>query len=162
MEHLNPSIIVLIDKQQLLLLENGHIIHQYPVNTAKNGVGEQINSGCTPRGKHQIRAKIGSGQPHGRVFTGRRPSGEIYSPALGRAHPERDWILSRILWLSGLQHGINRLGHVDTMRRYIYIHGSPDDAVTSDPQSHGCIRMKSQDIIELFDYVTAGTKVDIL
>ncbi len=162
MEDTKPNIMVLIAKQQLLLLKNGQVIRKYPVNTAKNGVGEQINSGCTPRGKHRIRAKIGAGQTIGRVFIGRRPNGEIYSPTLGRAHPQRDWILTRILWLSGLEAGINRLGSVDTMRRYIYIHGSPNHCVTSEPQSHGCIRMKSKDIIDLFDRIEIGTQVDIL
>ncbi len=162
MDEAGPNIMVLINKQQLLLLDKGQVIHKYPVNTAKNGVGEQINSGCTPRGKHLIRAKIGKGHVKGRVFVGRRPNGEIYSPALDRAHPDRDWILSRILWLSGMEPGINRLGMVDTMRRYIYIHGSPDYCVTDEPQSHGCIRMKNKDIIDLFDRVDIGTHVDIL
>ena len=162
MENSQPQIMVLIAKQQLLLLNNGQIIGKYPTNTAKNGVGEQQDSGCTPRGKHQIRAKIGAGQATGRVFVGRRPSGEIYSPALDRARPDRDWILSRILWLSGLEPGVNRLGNVDTMQRYIYIHGSPDDCVTTEPQSHGCIRMKNKDIIDLFDRVEIGAQVDIL
>ncbi len=162
MDNSQPQIMVLIAKQQLLLLDNGQIISKYSVNTAENGVGEQQDSGCTPRGKHQIRAKIGVGQATGRVFVGRRPSGEIYSRALDRAHPDRDWILSRILWLSGLEHGVNRLGNVDTMRRYIYIHGSPDYCVTTEPQSHGCIRMKNQDVIDLFDRVAIGTQVDIL
>lgn len=162
MQNSRLRIMVLIDKQQLLLLNNGQIICKYPVNTAKNGVGELRDSGCTPQGKHQIRAKIGAGEAKGRVFIGRRPNGEIYSSALGRAHPDRDWILSRILWLSGLEPGINRLGNVDTMRRYIYIHGSPDHCVISEPQSHGCIRMKNNDIIELFDRVEVGTQVDIL
>jgi lipoprotein-anchoring transpeptidase ErfK/SrfK len=162
MENSQPQIMVLIAKQQLLLLDNGQIIGKYPVNTAKNGVGEQQDSGCTPRGKHQIRVKIGAGQATGRVFVGRRPSGEIYSPALDRAHPDRDWILSRILWLSGLEPGVNRLGNVDTMRRYIYIHGSPDCCVTTEPQSHGCIRMINKDIIDLFERVDTGTQVDIL
>ena len=162
MENSQPNIIILIGKQQLLLLNNGQIITKYPVNTAKNGIGEQQNSGCTPRGKHQIRAKIGAGQAKGRVFVGRRPNGEIYSPALDRTHPERDWILSRILWLSGLELGVNRLGNVDTMRRYIYIHGSPDYCVTTEPQSHGCIRMKNKDIIDLFERIAVGTQVDIL
>jgi lipoprotein-anchoring transpeptidase ErfK/SrfK len=161
-ESTKPNIMILIAKQQLLLLNNGQVIKKYPVNTAKNGVGEQQDSGCTPCGKHQIRAKVGKGQAKGRVFVGRRPNGEIYSPTLGRAHPERDWILSRILWLSGLEPGKNRLGNVDTMRRFIYIHGSPDDCVTTEPQSHGCIRMKNIDIIDLFDQVECGTVVDIL
>jgi len=157
-----PTIVILIDKQQLLLRNNAQIICRYPVNTAKNGTGELLGSGCTPRGKHQIRAKIGAGQANGQVFIGRRPTGEVYSPALSRAYPDRDWILSRILWLSGLQPGINRLGSVDTMRRYIYIHGSPDHCVTAEPQSHGCIRMKNNDIIDLFEHIHVGTVVDIL
>jgi lipoprotein-anchoring transpeptidase ErfK/SrfK len=95
------------------------------------------------------------------VFVGRRPTGEIWSEALTREHPERDWILTRILWLSGLEKGFNRLGDVDTMRRYIYIHGMPDSEPCGVPASIGCIRMRNADIIELFDRVAVGTPVII-
>ena len=152
-----------IATQQLALYDDaGKVLHNYAVSTAKNGVGELSGSFCTPRGKHVIRAKIGAGQLVNTVLVGRRPTGEIYTPALGAQFPERDWILTRILWLSGCEVGFNRLGKLDTMRRYIYIHGSPDSVQFGVPGSHGCIRMRNADIMELFDLIPTGTKVDII
>lgn len=139
----------------------GQILREYPVSTALAGVGEVSGSYQTPRGRHIIRAKIGAGQPENTVFVRRRPTGEIWTPALGEAFPNRDWILTRILWLSGCEPGCNRLGCVDTMRRYIYIHGSPDSAAMGLPGSHGCIRMRNADIVELFDLVPCYTEVEI-
>ena len=151
-----------IAQQWLTLFDRaGQVLHAYPVSTATRGVGEQRGSYCTPRGRHLIRAKIGAGQPENAVFVARRPSGEIYSPALGSAFPGRDWILTRILWLSGCEPQRNRLGCVDTMRRYIYIHGCPDTATLGIPGSHGCIRMRNADLIELFDRVPVYTPVEI-
>ena len=121
------------------------------VSTAKNGPGEKNGSFCTPRGKHIVRAKIGAGQPLGAVFVRRRPTGEVWTPELHARYPGRDWILTRILWLSGREPGCNRLGDVDTMRRYIYIHGSPDSAEIGKPGSIGCVRMRNRDVAELFD-----------
>ena len=144
-----------------LLDEKGNMLRRYPVSTAANGAGEMLDSNCTPRGRHLIRAKIGAGQPENTVFKGRRPTGETYTPELGAQFPERDWILTRILWLSGCEVGFNRLGKSDTMRRYIYIHGTPDSAQLGIPGSHGCIRMRNADLIELFDLVAAGTAVEI-
>ncbi|NGP52806.1 L,D-transpeptidase [Thioalkalivibrio sp. XN8] len=132
---------------------------RWPVSTARNGPGEQSDSGCTPRGRHIVRARIGAGLPPAAVLVGRRPTGETWSPELAAACPERDWILSRILWLSGLEPGRNRLGSVDTMRRYIYIHGTPDNQPMGVPASHGCIRMRNADVIELFELTPAGTEV---
>ena len=137
------------------------LLADYPVSTAAAGVGEVNGSGATPRGWHVIRAAIGAGEPAGTVFRGRRPTGEVYSEALAREQPGRDWILSRILWLSGLEPGRNRLGVVDTFRRYIYIHGTPDSEPMGEPHSHGCIRMHNTDIIELFARVAPGTRVYI-
>ena len=152
-----------IETQMLDLLdEDDCVIKRYAISTAANGAGELNGSYCTPRGKHVIRAKIGAGQPENTVFVRRRPTGEIYTPDLGMAHPKRDWILTRILWLSGCEPGFNRLGEVDTMRRYIYIHGSPDEVAMGMPGSHGCVRMRNIDIVELFDQVTPGTPVEIL
>ncbi|MBS3936528.1 MAG: L,D-transpeptidase [Sulfuritalea sp.] len=139
----------------------GRLTASYPVSTAKNGAGEQRGSFCTPRGKHLIRAKVGAGATANTVFVGRRPTGELWTPELAAAQPERDWILTRILWLSGREPGKNRLGEVDTMRRYIYIHGSPDSAPMGVPESHGCIRMRNADIIDLFDRVPPYTPVEI-
>ena len=144
-----------------LLDEAGQIVRCYPISTAANGAGEERGSYCTPRGKHLIRAKIGAGQPENTVFVARRPSGEIYSEELGAAFPGRDWILTRILWLSGCEPTRNRLGRVDTMRRYIYIHGSPDTSTMGFPGSHGCIRMRNPDILELFDQVPVFSTVEV-
>lgn len=133
----------------------------YRVSTAANGVGETNGSFRTPRGRHIIRAKIGRGAPIGSVFVARRPTGEIFTAALRKAAPQRDWILTRILWLSGCQPGFNRLGEVDSMRRYIYIHGAPDDVAMGKPGSRGCIRMRGRDVADLFERVAVGTPVDI-
>ena len=133
----------------------------YAVSTSKNGLGEKNGSFCTPRGRHIVRAKIGAGQPLHAVFVRRRPTGEVWTPELHASYPGRDWILTRILWLSGCEPGFNRLGPVDTMRRYIYIHGSPDSVEMGKPGSIGCIRMRNSDLLELFDLVDAGTEVFI-
>ena len=137
------------------------MLAQYSISTASNGPGEQRNSGCTPRGLHRVRIRIGAGCPQGTVFVGRRATGEIYDAELARQHPERDWILTRILWLTGLEPGGNRGGRVDSLRRYIYIHGCPDTEPMGRPCSHGCIRMRNADLIELFDSVQTGTLVEI-
>ena len=133
----------------------------YSVSTAKNGPGEKNGSLCTPRGRHIVRAKIGTGQPAGTVFVRRRPTGEVWTPELHAKYPGRDWILTRILWLSGCETGQNRLGDVDTMRRYIYIHGSPESAQMGKPGSIGCVRMRNRDIVELFDLVPPYAGVEI-
>lgn len=143
------------------MLEGNRECCRFSVSTALNGPGEQKNSGCTPRGEHYIRAAIGGDMPSGAVFVGRRFTGEIYTEALAADFPNRDWILTRILWLSGLQSGQNRLGDVDTMQRYIYIHGTPDSEPMGVPLSHGCVRMRNSDLIELFDRVRPGTRVFI-
>ena len=139
----------------------GVLIRRYIVSTALNGPGERSGSYCTPRGEHIIRARIGGGFPANTVFIRRRPTGEVWSPDLAAAHPERDWILSRILWLSGREPGFNRWREVDSMRRYIYIHGTPDTEPMGVPGSIGCIRMRNTDVIELFDLVRSGTTVFI-
>ena len=134
---------------------------EYPISSSKYGLGEKEGSFKTPRGLHRVRAKIGKGMPKNTVFVKRRPTGEIYSEPLSEQFPERDWILTRILWLSGLEPGFNRHGDVDTMRRYIYIHGSPDSAIMGKPGSHGCIRMRNDDVMDLFDRIEAGIPVEI-
>ena len=148
-----------IGSQMLTVFNEEQQLMTFAVATARKGVGEQNGSEQTPRGWHVIRAKIGAEQPVNTVFVARRPTGEIYSPALAAQAPERDWILTRILWLSGLEPGRNRLGTVDTMRRYIYIHGCPDEEPMGIPSSHGCIKMHNQDVIRLFDTVPVGTRV---
>lgn len=152
---------VCIATQQLSLIENGQAIKTYAISTAKNGAGELMGSECTPRGRHKIRAKIGAGQPLCAVFKARRPTGEIYSAELAKECPERDWTLTRILWLGGLEPGKNRYGKVDSTWRYIYIHGTPDDNIDGTAQSHGCIRMRNADLVDLFERVDIGMKVFI-
>lgn len=150
---------VSIPRQELDLIERGAVLRTWRVSTAKNGPGELRGSKCTPRGWHAIRAKIGAGMPLGTVFKGRRPTGEIYGDALEAQQPGRDWILTRILWLGGLEPGFNRYGVVDSAGRYIYIHGSPDRGVTGVPASHGCVRMTSADVVALFERVPVGMRV---
>jgi hypothetical protein len=152
---------VSLGEQKLRLLEGPQVVAVYDVSTAANGAGELTDSGCTPRGRHRIRARIGTGCPANAVFVGRRFTGEIYTPALAERWPQRDWILTRILWLTGLEPGRNRGGRCDTLRRFIYIHGAPDTAPMGVPASHGCVRMRNADVITLFDAVGAGTLVDI-
>lgn len=145
-----------------LYSDTGTLLAEYPVSTALNGVGEMKNTGQTPRGAHYIRAKIGDGLPDNAVFVGRRFTRELYTPELAERFPGRDWILGRILWLCGREPGKNRLGDVDTMQRYIYIHGTPDTEPMGIPLSHGCIRMRCADVVELFSKVPSGTPVNIL
>jgi len=157
-----PRIDISIARQSLELEDDqGRELRTYIVSTARNGAGERQGSYCTPRGRHVIRARIGAGQPFNAVFVARRPTGEIWSPELQAKYPGRDWILTRIMWLSGCEPGFNRLGPVDTMRRYIYIHGSPDVVQMGRPGSIGCIRMRNRDIVELFNLVPPGTQVII-
>ena len=150
-----------IDEQRLQLIESGRVVMDVAVSTATNGAGEIMHSECTPRGEHRIRARIGAGAPADTVFVGRRATGEIYTPALKQRYPDRDWMLTRILWLCGTEPGRNRFGDRDSMRRYIYIHGCPDSEPMGEPRSHGCIRMRNEDLVELFDKVECGTEVDI-
>ena len=157
-----PRIIVDLATQRLTLTAPDGARRVWAVSTARSGAGEQRDSGRTPRGRHVVRARIGDGLAPGAVLVARRPTGETWSPALARAHPGRDWILTRILWLSGCEPGRNRLGSVDTMRRYIYIHGTPDDQPMGVALSHGCIRMRNADVIELFDRVAVGIEVMII
>ena len=150
-----------LGRQCLQLIQGDTVLFRAPVSTAARGPGELRDSGCTPRGWHVVRARIGAGCPPGTVFVGRRPTGEIYSPRLAAEQPRRDWILTRILWLGGLEPGRNRGGAVDTLRRFIYIHGCPDEVPVGQPGSHGCIRMRNADIVELFERVNVGTRVFI-
>ena len=150
-----------IHSQRLQLLKGGLVIDEYTVSTARNGPGELQDSNCTPRGAHEIAEKIGEGCAANTVFVSRIATGEIYTPALRAAHPDRDWMLTRILWLRGLEPGLNAGDGVDTYSRYIYIHGAPDDIAMGKPGSAGCIRMRNADVERLFEQVDVGTKVYI-
>lgn len=145
--------------QTLQVFENNKLQKEYSISTAKNGAGEISGSEKTPRGWHIIRAKIGGDAPVNSVFVGRRPTGEIFTPELRQSYPNRDWILTRIMWLSGLEVGKNRLGQVDSMRRYIYIHGTPDDVPMGMPGSRGCIRVRNNELIKLFNEISVFTRV---
>lgn len=150
-----------LGEQKLYLRRDDRIVAEYPVSTARNGAGERLNSECTPRGRHRIADKIGDGCAVDTVFVGRQPTGETYHHDLRAQHPDRDWILTRILRLEGIEEGLNKGGEVDTFSRYIYIHGAPDDIQMGVPGSHGCVRMRNQDILSLFDRVPPGTEVII-
>jgi lipoprotein-anchoring transpeptidase ErfK/SrfK len=155
------NITIDINSQLLTLYEGESILRQYLISSAAKGVGEQSGSEQTPRGRHIIRAKIGTNTPINSVFRARRATGEIYSPELAEQFPKRDWILTRILWLSGCEVGKNRSGNCDSMRRYIYIHGTPDTEPMGVPASHGCIRMRNKDIVELYTLTPLYTAVFI-
>lgn len=150
-----------VREQRLRLLRGRVELHSYPVSTGLAGTGQREGSACTPLGRHHIRLKIGAGCAPASVFVARRASGEIWTPELARRYPQRDWILTRILWLSGDEPGFNRGGECDTLRRFIYIHGTPDTEPMGVPCSHGCIRMRNSDVLTLFERVENGTRVDI-
>ena len=155
---------VSVASQTLSLIIQGQCVAQWPVSTGLNGNGQLEGSGQTPLGWHRIAQRIGAGLPVNSVLVARQPTDEIYAPDLGQQHPQRDWILSRILWLDGMEpgfnHGKNALGQCcDTFARYIYIHGTPDSEPMSQPRSHGCIRMRNQDLLVLFEQVEVGTLV---
>lgn len=161
MDNIGRLIHISLPEQQLTLTQDGQPLAVYAVSTARNGPGERQGSGCTPRGWHRIRLRIGAGLPANTVFVGRRPTGEIYDSELAARCPERDWILTRILWLTGLESGRNRGGACDTLRRFIYIHGCPDIAPMGVPLSHGCIRMRNQDLLVFFEQVAVGDRIFI-
>lgn len=142
--------------------ERGQLLLETRIATARKGVGEVNGSEQTPRGWHKVRAKIGAGLPANTIFVARRPTGELYTPQMRTLYPGRDWILARIMWLSGLEPGKNRLGNVDTMRRFVYIHGCPDEDPMGIPSSHGCIKMRNSELIEFFERVPVGTRVNII
>ncbi|MGO1782453.1 MAG: L,D-transpeptidase family protein [Moraxellaceae bacterium] len=162
----DTQLVIDIAQQRLTVCRADEQIAQYVVSTAKNGIGSQEDSGCTPIGRHVIAEKIGGSAPINSVFVGRVPTGEVYDEMLGELHPKRDWILSRILWLTGLEEGLNKgsndRGGCDTYQRYIYIHGTPDTEPMGTPLSHGCVRMRNHDIVELFEEVSVGTSVLIV
>ena len=151
-----------LQRQTLTLYECDSVVASFLVSTAANGPGEEINSECTPLGRHEVDEKIGAGCITNTVFVGRCATGDIYDANLGKINPEKDWILTRILWLRGLESGLNKGGSVDSKARYIYIHGSPDSSTMGIPGSGGCIRMHNDDIVKLFELVEVGTPVNIL
>ncbi len=150
-------IVVCIDKQKLCLVKQKKILKVYSISTSRFGTGNEKDSYKTPLGVHRIFKKIGDNAPSGSVFEGRQLTGKIVSiPSPG------DLITTRILWLEGLEWAINRGGNVDSLERYIYIHGTPEEDKIGFPASKGCIRMKNQDIISLYNDVEEGTLLHIV
>ncbi len=158
-EKKNITVKINISNQKLIVFKKNEQIFSFPISSSKNGAGQALGSGCTPLGEHKIKVKIGDGEPINRVFVGRRPLDLIYTKDLAERFPERDWILTRILWLTGLESGFNRGGKQDSLRRFIYIHGTPDEEIIGKPGSHGCIRMRNKDLLILFQIVENGTSV---
>lgn len=145
--------------QTMICYQQNDVLKTYLVSTGKNGLGEEENSECTPRGWHAVYAIHGQHYPEDAVFVSRKWTGEIYSPALAKIYPDRDWIVTRIIQLDGLEPGRNQGGRVDTLNRYIYIHGTPNNNCLGSPGSRGCIRMANADVIELAEWVSVGTRV---
>lgn len=158
---MTKHIIVSVDKQELSLFDDDVLITCYPIATAKNGTGQIEGSECTPLGLHSISEKIGDKAEVNSVFVGRKFTEEIYTEEMAKLQPGRDWILTRILWLQGEEEGFNKGGECDTKSRYIYIHGCPDSHQMQIPSSHGCIKMRNTDMIELYNSVSVGNKVVI-
>ncbi|MDO5650605.1 MAG: L,D-transpeptidase [Moraxella sp.] len=159
-------VLIDISQQCLKLFDGGVLLSAYPISSAKNGIGQLINSGCTPLGRHRICQKIGDDLPMNAVLVGRAFTGEIYDESLASQHPQRDWILTRILRLAGVEDGVNK-GEIngvscDSCERYIYIHGTPDSEPMGVPRSHGCIRMRNADVLALYAQVSVGTAVEIV
>jgi lipoprotein-anchoring transpeptidase ErfK/SrfK len=158
---MNSKINISVSSQKLSLFQEGELISSYKVSTALKGVGQEKNTNKTPLGNHIIRAMIGRNLPIYAVIKARRYTNEIWTKELDDPSITVDWILSRVIWLSGKDLGRNRLGNVDTMQRYIYIHGTNEEHLLGTPSSHGCIRMSNEDVIELFDLVSVGDIVEI-
>ncbi len=161
MFNIDNYIHVFPNRQKLALYRDGRVLNEYAISTAKNGLGEYKNSYKTPRGWHQVIEKIGNNDPIGTVFSSRIKTGEIYNQELSNKFPNRDWILTRIIRLKGLEPGLNSGGEVDSFERYIYIHGTHEEDKLGMPASKGCIRMGNRDIIELFDSIYCNIKVFI-
>lgn len=156
------EIVVRVSEQRLdLLTDDGQRVGSYPISTSKYGVGNQAGSERTPLGRHCVCAKVGEGAPVGAVFKARVATGEVIAPSSPKTHG-RDLITSRILWLEGMEEGVNRGPGIDSRARYIYIHGTPEEHLIGTPASHGCVRMRNADVIELFDRVSEGDIVTIL
>ena len=155
----HQQIIITATWQRLQCYENGVFLHAYPISTGKNGLGEQMHSECTPRGWHSVYSRIGRECEENSVFVEREWTGEVYTQALARDYPRRDWILTRIIQLEGLEAGRNLGGNVDTLSRFIYIHGTPDTTLLGVPGSHGCIRMRNRDLMAFAEWVRVGTSV---
>jgi lipoprotein-anchoring transpeptidase ErfK/SrfK len=154
------SIKINVKKQQLTLLdEEGNILQQYPVSTSKYGTGNQSGSEKTPLGLHRIKDKLGGAMPVNEVFIGRIPHGNLDECKERGVDLPDDVIMSRVMWLEGMEPGRNQGGYVDTYQRYIYIHGTNHEESIGTPSSIGCIRMRNQDVVDLYRLVDIGSEV---
>lgn len=160
--NIKTYLFVSIKRQQIYLIDNGQTLRSYPISSAKNGVGTTINSEQTPLGLHTIKEKIGDDLPKAAILKERTFTGEIASIITDTIDIDKDDVTSRILWLSGMENGINKGGSVDSYNRFIYIHGTAEEGLIGKPASHGCIRMLNDDIIELYNLITEDTAVLIL
>nr|WP_025367477.1 L,D-transpeptidase [Thioalkalivibrio paradoxus] len=158
-----PVLVVRVDQQRLYVWENGKVVATFPISTAERGTGNQDGSLQTPLGLHRVARRIGDGVPCGTIFRGRVPTGQV-APILREpgASSATDAITSRILWLEGLEPGRNHGGSVDSFARYIYLHGTDEEGRIGTPASHGCIRLRNQDMIALFARVPLNSLVEIL
>jgi len=159
----SPLIIISINDQRLYLLTNNEIIKSYIISTATAGTGSRSGSNKTPLGVHRVSQKFGKNAEIGTIFKARVNTHRV-AQILTKAGEKSnaDNVTSRILWLSGMEQGFNKGGNVDSHSRYIYIHGTDEEGRLGQPASHGCIRMKNQSVIDLFEQVPLGTIVDII
>jgi len=157
-----PFIVVSVREQKLYLFKNRRLDHVYPVSTSAVGVGSKAGSNRTPLGLHRIAQKFGAGEPLGMIFKSRRPTGKIAHIQTKPIKGDGDDVTTRIMWLEGMQPGVNKGPGVDSHARYIYIHGTPEEGLIGTPESHGCVRMKNRDVVRLFRQVATGTLVDIV
>ncbi|MFT3990935.1 MAG: L,D-transpeptidase [Luteolibacter sp.] len=152
-EDTRNKMIVSVSDQQMLLVRDGKPVKSYKISTSKFGIGDRPGSNCTPLGRMQIAKKIGTNVTPGTVFKSRRPTSEVLQPNA----PGRDPIVSRIMWLTGCEtHNHN------TFRRFIYIHGTPEEYRLGTPASYGCIRMGTKDVVDLYDRVGTGADVFVI
>lgn len=156
------AILIKISEQRLYLLQDGYILLTYPVSSSRHGTGNQAGSHKTPLGVHRIAEKIGDGCQVGEIIKARKPTGRLAAVISAPHSVEQDVITTRVLWLEGLEHGVNRGAGVDSFARFIYIHGTSEEGLIGQPASIGCIRMKNTDIIDLFDSVDEGTLVQLI
>ena len=156
-----PYAVVAIEAQRLYLMHDGRLLKAYPVSTSAFGPGAQEGSNQTPLGLHQIKQKIGENEPEGMIFKARKPTGRMANIiAEPRDVPEDD-VTTRIMWLDGMEPGVNQGGKVDSYKRYIYIHGTPEEGLIGRPASHGCVRMLNADVVDVFNKLPEGTLVYI-
>ncbi len=154
---LSPEVLVDVSEQKLYLYRGGKVLKAYPVSTSKYGIGNLEGSEKTPLGWHQVAKKIGDGAPLNTIFKNRVNTGRVFT-GYANAHRE-DFITSRILWLEGLEPGINKGKRIDSFKRYIYIHGTADEDLIGQPASHGCVRMRNTDVVEIFDLLQVRSRV---